>query len=348
MSKSKEFQTIEELVLTLQACALIVICNMAFPLVSSQSNYEMKIFALAYGLFFAVNIFQHFFAKTKTSIINGIIEGVFLTVFIILQFDHGYVYANLFYVYIVIQSLRYQKISPLIISIITICFHTIIFLISQHIIAFEYYHLSHFIFYFVISMVLNMFLKELSTLRKEKEYYIHEVDKKNVELEKLILTDYLTKLYNCNAFHQYFEDLSKNDHHHPLSLAIIDIDNFKIINDTYGHLAGNAILKQLAEIFIDNVRDSDLVARYGGEEFAIIFPMTNLESAIATTERIRLIVEQNIFSFNDQVIGLTISIGVDTIDDNENDDTYSTFIQRVDNLLYQAKNLGKNQVCHTS
>lgn len=347
MNKSKEFQTIEELILTLQACALIVICNMAFPLISNQSNFEMKIFSCAYGLFFAINIFQYFFVKSKTNILNGVIEGVFLTIFIILKFDHGYVYNNLFYVYIVIQSLRYQQISPIVISMITIGFHTIIFFVSQHIVAFEYYHLSHFIFYFVISLVLNMFLKELGTLRREKEFYIHEVDKKNLELEKLILTDYLTKLYNCNAFHQYFESLSSNDYQHPLSLAIIDIDNFKVINDTYGHLAGNAILKQLAQIFIDNVRETDLVARYGGEEFAIIFPLTNLESAVAISERIRSRVEQNSFLFNDQEIRLTISIGIDTLEAKEKNATYSNFIQQVDRLLYQAKFSGKNQVCHT-
>ena len=166
------------------------------------------------------------------------------------------------------------------------------------------------------------------------------------EIKRLTHIDALTPAYN----HRYFQEaLGKEIHRHSrngreFALAILDIDNFKRINDTFGHPVGDEILKGLVEELMRNARDSDIVARYGGEEFAIIFPETPLPAAREATNRFRELIERR--DFHMPVIGktlqITVSIGV-AVYPREGVNS-ADLIARADEALYFAKKNGKNQV----
>ena len=126
---------------------------------------------------------------------------------------------------------------------------------------------------------------------------------------------------------------------------MIDIDNFKNYNDTNGHLAGDDLLKWIAEIFTGTVRRTDYVTRYGGEEFAIILPETPLENSQPVAEKIRKAIEKEVFDNQEAQPGgnLTISLGVS--EHNKEFNLPNEFIQSAEKALYKAKETGRNKVC---
>ena len=162
-------------------------------------------------------------------------------------------------------------------------------------------------------------------------------------------TDMLSGLYNRRYF---FEASSKSfytamRYEQNLSMLMLDIDKFKNINDTYGHMIGDSVIRICANILKRLSRTSDILARYGGEEFIIILPETKLEEAMLLAQRIRKEIEQRDIDLNDdKIIHITVSIGVSQLD-NENDTSIENTIQRCDNALYDAKNSGRNRV-HSS
>lgn len=160
-----------------------------------------------------------------------------------------------------------------------------------------------------------------------------------IELEKVASIDKLTNVYNRRMLDQFLqvEIEIANRHKEELSLIIIDIDYFKQVNDTYGHLVGDMVLIQLSKIISDNLRISDIFGRYGGEEFLIICPKTNKNSAFILAEKLRMIVKD--FEFN-KVGYKTISIG---IADLKRDDTIESLFEKADEALYEAKNSGRNK-----
>ena len=162
---------------------------------------------------------------------------------------------------------------------------------------------------------------------------------------KLATIDGLTELYN----HRYFQETLKNQieiskrYEQPFSLIIIDIDFFKKFNDTYGHQAGDAVLKQVAQTLKKNSRTTDVVCRYGGEEMSIILPNTNAEEALFNANRICKAVAEKDFQFNATQSGkVTISLGVSTYPNNG--ETAQDLIEFADKGLYYAKEHGRNQV----
>ncbi len=158
------------------------------------------------------------------------------------------------------------------------------------------------------------------------------------------VTDSLTELYNHKFFQKRLrEEIERSlRYHHPLSLLMIDIDNFKIINDRYGHQAGDKALKSVADILKFNMRLVDITARYGGEEFAIILPETPLEGARIAAERLRRVVENSVKVNNAKV---TISIGIASCDKLNTPLTPEQLIKQADEQLYRAKYEGRNKVC---
>lgn len=166
-----------------------------------------------------------------------------------------------------------------------------------------------------------------------------------VHFEELSKLDSLTGLLNVSQF-EYglkFEMQLFKENRELFSLLMIDIDKFKNINDTYGHLVGDSVLKQLATLLKRNCRSGDLVCRKGGEEFAIILPSCSKEMAIEIAERIRHEVE--IHQFDEQKrFGVTISIGV-AMATNESLMDSERLIELADKELYKAKNKGRNKVC---
>jgi diguanylate cyclase (GGDEF)-like protein len=123
---------------------------------------------------------------------------------------------------------------------------------------------------------------------------------------------------------------------------MIDIDHFKTINDRHGHLAGDAVLMQLAQIFREALRSIDIAGRYGGEEFLVILGQTGIRKAVMTAERIRSAVEQHEFIHQNLRLHVTISAGVAEI--TPADDSEKSLIGRADHALYKAKGAGRNRV----
>jgi diguanylate cyclase (GGDEF)-like protein/PAS domain S-box-containing protein len=160
------------------------------------------------------------------------------------------------------------------------------------------------------------------------------------ELNKLLITDKLTQAYNRTKFEEIMpiEMERTRRFNHPLSLLIFDIDHFKKINDTFGHLFGDYVLKTIADIVREHMRKVNYFIRWGGEEFIIIAIETNFEKAKILSERIRKEVDGYDF---DKIDKITISFGVTQF---KEDDTLDTFVKRADDALYQAKEKGRNRV----
>jgi len=155
--------------------------------------------------------------------------------------------------------------------------------------------------------------------------------------------DPLTGLNNRAAFDKTIEqevDLATR-HDHSLSLMMLDIDRFKQINDNYGHIVGDAVLKSFADCIMECMRSSDIVFRYGGEEFVILLRNTELVGAILLAERMRVRVEKMKFDYNNIKLNISVSIGLSEF--REGDDRL-TLVERADQLLYKAKENGRNQV----
>ena len=159
----------------------------------------------------------------------------------------------------------------------------------------------------------------------------------------------MTELYN----HRYFQDALRNQieiskrYSQPFSLIIIDIDFFKKFNDTYGHQAGDAVLRQVAQTLKKNSRTTDYVCRYGGEEMSIILPNTSAEEALSNAIRINKAVAERDFHVNaTDTSKVTISVGVSTFPDDA--ETAQELIEFADKGLYYAKEHGRNQVYRVS
>jgi len=184
-----------------------------------------------------------------------------------------------------------------------------------------------------IGQMIEQFFDMKEKLEKDKE-----------KLRLLATTDPLTKIYNRRAFFEIansFFKLSKREHT-PLSFMLLDIDFFKKVNDTYGHIIGDEILKHLVKNVRINLRKSDLFGRYGGEEFVILLPNSDSKSAQTVAENIRQHIEQTPFQSDTKKIYITISIGYSSLKDE--DTTISDIITRADQALYKAKRNGRNRV----
>ena len=160
---------------------------------------------------------------------------------------------------------------------------------------------------------------------------------------KLSITDSLTGLYNRQYFNSYLEKLMASSRRHSriFSLLFVDIDRFKTINDQYGHLCGDNVLKSIAEIFEDNLRASDVIARFGGEEFVILLSDTDLKGGEALAEKLRTDVEAFGFEGLDNS-KITVSIGVS--ESTDVDGSITDIVKRADEALYKAKESGRNRV----
>ena len=164
------------------------------------------------------------------------------------------------------------------------------------------------------------------------------------EIYRLTTIDGLTQVYNKRYFLETIErEMGRAQRYRrEMSLIMFDIDHFKKVNDTYGHLAGDYVLKQLAAVIKSRIRREDIMARYGGEEFTIILPEIDGYNALQFAEKIRRLTEKSIFRFEDTEMPITISIGVAalTAEMTESND----LVKVADERLYEAKHKGRNRV----
>lgn len=165
------------------------------------------------------------------------------------------------------------------------------------------------------------------------------------EIKEIAITDGLTGLYNRRYFMERLkEDFSRTRRFYtPLSLAMIDIDHFKRVNDQYGHQAGDQVLVRLASIFKNKIRSIDIIARYGGEEFILLLPHTEMNEAILAVKRIKKQIEVTDFYFKRERIHITVSFGISAYPLNQVK-TLDEFIKTADSALYQAKEM-RNCIC---
>jgi len=164
------------------------------------------------------------------------------------------------------------------------------------------------------------------------------------EIYRLTTIDGLTQIYNKRFFQETLErEIGRAQRYHrDLSLLMFDIDLFKRVNDTYGHLAGDHVLKHLATAVRMRIRKEDVLARYGGEEFAVILPELDRHNALKFADKLRRLVERTPFRFEETEIEITISIGVATLGPEVADP--QQFVKLADERLYAAKAGGRNQV----
>ncbi len=165
------------------------------------------------------------------------------------------------------------------------------------------------------------------------------------EIKMFSIHDGLTGVFNhAYAIKEIDSEIEKTKRYDvTFSLILLDVDNFKAINDTYGHLAGDFVLKNLAFLIEKNLRTIDIVGRYGGDEFIAILPQIDLKNAYIAGERLRHAVESETFLFNGSVIKLTISLGISTYQDRN---TTQDLIKIADDNLYKAKKEGRNRTCY--
>lgn len=172
----------------------------------------------------------------------------------------------------------------------------------------------------------------------EEEYHIRCI-------EENAKVDSLTGLHNRRWLEEmYTRELKRsNEGNFFLSAFMLDIDHFKNLNDTYGHLAGDQVLIAVAKQIIKSLRPSDMPVRYGGEEFTVFLPNTTVENAKIIAERLRSNIEKMTIALNTgKIISATVSVG---FTERQPDDTVETLIKRADDALYYAKNSGRNKVC---
>ena len=165
------------------------------------------------------------------------------------------------------------------------------------------------------------------------------------ELQELSILDSLTKVYNRRYFMGRYRAEFQRAEKFKLNLAFLmfDIDYFKKVNDTYGHLVGDAVLREVARVIQDNLREIDFLARFGGEEFAVILPETDKATAIMAAERISAKVSRERIMVFDEILGVNVSVGVATFPQNSVQPDVLSEI--ADKALYKAKLSGRNRVC---
>ena len=168
------------------------------------------------------------------------------------------------------------------------------------------------------------------------------------DISEQAIIDSLSGLYNQRYFKEMLSKTVSRAVRYPekISLILLDLDNFKKINDDYGHLAGDKIISAVGKTILETIREIDISARYGGDEFAILLPNTDSKGSITLAEKIKSNFENKLMKMNELKIKPTFSLGIATFPDNA--ETKNDLFEKSDEALYEAKNLGKNIIIHSN
>ena len=187
------------------------------------------------------------------------------------------------------------------------------------------------------------FLAQVESLLKIKELQ-DTLEKKNLLLEEMCRRDSLTSLYNHSFFQESVEREFRRSvrYDHDTACVLVDIDDFKRVNDEHGHPTGDRVLMQMSELILKTLREVDIVARYGGEEFGLLLPMTNARNAKTVCERARALVASTVFDPDKHRLRLSVSMGIATLRGHQPKNPHQ-FVEFADEALYSAKRNGKNR-----
>ncbi len=246
-----------------------------------------------------------------------------------------------------------QKVSNAITAIL-LCEYLFLSLLQiQHPELFYYYpsdfekmtamNITIILVFIVMGASTRTFLEIINSKESHNINLLKEIRDRNQELYALSIRDPLTSAYNRRYFLTAYEnELERScSTKQELSVLMIDIDHFKQVNDTYGHIFGDAVLTRLVGFLNTKLRSNDLLARYGGEEFVVLLPNTNLENAIMIAERIREEVRE-VKNRNNYTISLSIGVASSACEKSANG-----ILNHADENLYKAKEGGRNRVCHS-
>ncbi|HWX66435.1 MAG TPA: diguanylate cyclase [Rhodanobacter sp.] len=182
--------------------------------------------------------------------------------------------------------------------------------------------------------------QQARNLQRQIDDRTRDLQAANQRLDQLAGTDELTGIYNRRRFLELVQDRRKLATHHAGCMALLDLDHFKLVNDTYGHLAGDAVIRAATAVIQQHCRSGDLVGRYGGEELLLCLPDTDLQHAMVVSERIREALAHTSVEHDGQSISVTVSIGVAAMCPDE---SIEQWLSRADKALYEAKRAGRNR-----
>lgn len=357
---------IEDIYLGMQLIVMLILLNYGFPLFGKSSDGGMQLLSILYVIFIAYRFYSVFGPKdsqllyrwlpkglTKKihhldwdkDLVSGLIEGGFLMGYVLLNLNSDWVLSNVIFAFVLLQTIRFPRRGKYMFLFIGASLELYMYFKSPMMPS----DMTEFIFdtAFIgfITFSLSIVFKEIFSLQAQNEVAVSQLKESNDKLGLMASTDYLTGLHNYKSFYQTVNDFSciYGKGESAFSMAILDIDDFKMVNDTYGHPVGDEILAGVAKLINENIRSTDFAARYGGEEFAILFPDITLEQAEKLCERLRKSIEDRVFTVDGHAVRVTISIGVSRLE-GLSEDVVSRFIKRVDTLLYDAKSSGKNKV----
>jgi len=340
------------------------------------TKFELKVMYLTYYLgvmffmIFVSYIYKKEFSKKvrKATIIIGVFYSLIVLIFpeevyefFLKSYQNFSILIGLYVVYVIIKAIKNRRENSIMfligyIMIFIGMINEIIFLNTGYLT--EGMMINKVIFIFLILQSILMGMKLSKTLKKERElaFEIKEMNKeleiivanrtkeleaKNKELSEKVKVDGLTNLLNHNSIYENLLIELKRAERYKLKMSVLmcDIDDFKKINDIYGHQVGDKVLRLISEELKKNVRIMDIVGRYGGEEFIIIFPETSMEKAEVASERIRKSI--NNIEMSEYNIKISISGGLVK---NEENETVESIVKRADKRMYEAKRKGKNKI----
>ncbi|MGR3763278.1 diguanylate cyclase [Rossellomorea sp. NS-SX7] len=235
---------------------------------------------------------------------------------------------------------RYMKGSPWKRWTVLLLYSQLIFSIALYIVVDKYAEVLDFALFHILSTLIGGYLTLyfVDYIRKTSERYYQY--KENAQ------RDALTGLYNVRSFDSHYNRMIKEaiEEKETCAICLIDVDHFKQINDTYGHTAGDEVLKQLAELLSRLTRAGDILSRNGGEEFSLLLPKCTVEQAKEIAGRVREAVYEHRFLLPDQTkLQLSVSVGVSAF--NPVSEDHDSLFQEADEALYKAKQNGRNIVC---
>lgn len=355
-----------DIYLGMQLIVMLVLLNYGFPLFGKSSDGGMQILSIIYVVFIVYRFYSVFGPEDSDllyrwlpegltrkihqsnwdkDLMSGLLEGGFLIGYVLLNLDSDWVLSNVIFAFVLLQTIRFPRRGKYMFLLIGISLELFMYFKSPM----NPSDMTEFIFDTVfigfITFSLSIVFKEIFSLQAQNEVAVSQLKESNDKLGLMASTDYLTGLHNYKSFYQTVNDFSSTycRRESAFCMAILDIDDFKMVNDTYGHPVGDEILAGVAKLISDNIRSTDFAARYGGEEFAILFPDITLEQAEKLCERLRESIEDRTFTVDGHAVRVTISIGVSRLE-ALSEEVVSRFIKRVDTLLYDAKSSGKNKV----